>query len=90
MNKELGLIVIVRRRWKNFHCSGVRLATDFTFLYLKDVRIRYNCTIIDLYDRSVVSSLTGSRMMTGELAKETLSKALKGCWEVKNLILHSD
>ena len=108
MNKELGLTAIVRRKRKNFHCSGehkvfknllnrdfttpranMKWATDFTFLYLKDGRVRYNCTIIDLYDRSVVSSLTGSRM-TGELAKETLSRALKGCRVVKNLILHSD
>lgn len=31
--------------------------TDFTYLYLTNGMIRYNCTIIDLYDRSVVSSI---------------------------------
>ena len=51
--------------------------------------VRYNYTIINLYNRSVVATLTGSRM-TGEVAKETLSRALKGCSGVKNLILQSD
>ena len=69
--------------------ANMKWATDFTFLYLKDGRVRYNCTIIDLYDRSVVASLTGSRM-TGELAKQTLSRALKSRVRVKNVILHSD
>ena len=31
-------------------------ATDFTYLFLKGGDVRYNCTIIDLYDRSVVAS----------------------------------
>lgn len=30
--------------------------TDFTYLYLTNGQVRYNCTIIDLYDRSVVAS----------------------------------
>ena len=33
-------------------------ATDFTYLYLADGSFHYNCTIIDLYDRSVVASIT--------------------------------
>ena len=33
--------------------------TDFTYVYLSNGSVRYNCTIIDLYDRSVVASETG-------------------------------
>lgn len=64
--------------------------TDFTYLFLKNGEVRYNCTIIDLYDRSVVASLT-ERHITSELAVRTLQKALdcqKGIKE--KLILHSD
>ena len=42
-------------------------ATDFTYLYLSDGSLHYNCSIIDLYDRSVVASLTDSKM-TASLA----------------------
>ena len=28
--------------------------TDFTYLFLKNHEARYNCTILDLYDRSVL------------------------------------
>ena len=50
-------------------------ATDFTYLFLCGGDVRYNCTIIDLYDRSVVASLT-DRRMTSDLAIRTLRKAL--------------
>ena len=64
--------------------------TDFTYIALANGAIRYNCTIIDLYDRSVVSSQTG-RWITSELAIETLQKALSAQKIIpKNLILHSD
>ena len=33
--------------------------TDFTYVFLTNGSMRYNCTIIDLYDRSVVASETG-------------------------------
>ncbi len=33
--------------------------TDFTYLQLSDGRKRYNCSIIDLYDRSIVATLNG-------------------------------
>ena len=65
-------------------------ATDFTYLYLKDGSVHYNCTIIDLYDRSVVASITDSKMTTS-LAVRTLKEALsrqKG--KLSGLILHSD
>lgn len=64
--------------------------TDFTYLYLKDGRKRYNCTIIDLYDCSVIASLNGKEM-TAELAINTLKRALSAHPAIKSgLILHSD
>ena len=32
--------------------------TDFTYLFLKNHDVRYNCSIIDLHDRSVIASIT--------------------------------
>ena len=34
--------------------------TDFTYLFLENHEVRYNCTIIDLHDRSVVAGITRS------------------------------
>lgn len=64
---------------------------DFTYLFMQNGNKRYNCTIIDLYDRSVVGSVTG-RDITAELAKAALSKAIKDNPSAKGsgLILHSD
>ena len=64
--------------------------TDFTYLYLINGSIRYNCTIIDLYDRSVVASENG-KYMTSDLAIRTLDKAIcaSKC-DPRKLILHSD
>lgn len=65
-------------------------ATDFTYLFLNDGKKRYNCSIIDLYDRSVVASIT-DRNITSDLAIRTLQKALKSQSAIKGpLILHSD
>ena len=64
--------------------------TDFTYLFLSDHEVRYNCTIIDLHDRSVVSSIT-DRHITSDLAIRTLQKALDSQPAVTGeLILHSD
>lgn len=64
--------------------------TDFTYLYLKNHDVRYNCTIIDLYDRSVIASVT-DRRITSDLAIRTLQKALDSQPTLKGeLILHSD
>jgi putative transposase len=63
--------------------------TDFTYLFLKDGTNRYNCTIIDLYDRSVVASFNGGHMTT-ELAIETLKIAISHHKPGKGIILHSD
>lgn len=36
--------------------------TDFTYLALANGDKRYNCSIIDLYDRSIVASITGKHI----------------------------
>lgn len=64
--------------------------TDFTYLFLADGEVRYNCTIIDLHDRSVIASIT-DRHITSDLAIRTLQKALDSQPTVKGeLLLHSD
>lgn len=64
--------------------------TDFTYLFLNNGDVRYNCTIIDLHDRSVVASIT-DRNITSDLAIRTLQKALGSQHLGKgSLILHSD
>ena len=49
--------------------------TDFTYLALANGDKRYNCSIIDLYDRSIVASITGKHI-NAALDKETLQKAI--------------
>ena len=64
--------------------------TDFTYLFLKNHEVRYNCTILDLYDRSVIASIT-DRNITSDLAVRTLKKALESQPSIKEgVILHSD
>ena len=65
--------------------------TDFTYLFLTDGSKRYNCTIIDLHDRSVVASIT-DRNITADLAKRTLEKAIKSQpgIDLSKLMVHSD
>ena len=59
-------------------------------MFLKDHEVRYNCTIIDLHDRSVIASIT-DRHITSDLAIRTLQKALDSQPAIKGgLILHSD
>jgi len=64
-------------------------ATDFTYLKTDDGLTRYNCTIIDLYDRMVVASLNGPNI-DADLAIRTLAIAIKKYNPKKGLILHSD
>ena len=64
--------------------------TNFTYLFLANHDVRYNCTIIDLHDRSVIASIT-DRSITSDLAIRTLQKALDSQPNIKgDLILHSD
>lgn len=76
---------------QNFTADGInqKWCTDFTCLFLSDRDTRYNCTIPDLHDRSVVASIT-DRSITSDLAIRTLQKALDSQPEIKGeLILHS-
>lgn len=61
---------------------------DFTYLFLKNREVRYNCTILDLYDRSVVSGVT-DRNITSGLAIRTFPKALDAYHAKDVLLLHS-
>ena len=64
--------------------------TDFTYLLLADGSMRYNCSIMDIFDRSIVASIT-SDAITAELAKRTLEKAIKSQKpDTSKLLLHSD
>jgi Transposase and inactivated derivatives len=64
--------------------------TDFTYLFLADGSTRYNCSVLDLHDRSIVASIT-DRNITSELAVRTVKRALESQPEIKEgLILHSD
>ena len=69
---------------------NAKWCTDFTYLYLTDGSKRYNCSIVDLHDRSVVASLN-SKEITSDLAIRTVEKALSSQPTIKGqLILHSD
>lgn len=77
---------------QDFSCDTInkKWCTDFTYLNLADGRKRYNCTIIDLYDRSVVASIT-DKNITSDLAIRTLQKAIESQPKIRGeLVLHSD
>ena len=77
---------------QKFHADHAnhKRCTDFTYLFLKNGETRYNCSIVDLYDRSVIASVT-ERQITSGLAIRTLKKALESQPQIKEeLILHSD
>ena len=63
--------------------------TDFTYIRLANGKMRYNCTIIDLFDRMVISSVN-SDSINSDLAIKTLDKAIKSEKPSKGLIVHSD
>ena len=63
--------------------------TDFTYLPMSNGKMRYNCTIIDLYNREVIATLNSNRISAG-LAVDTLKIAMKRRKNFKNVILHSD
>ena len=52
---------------QDFHADkpNQKWCTDFTYLFLKNGEVRYNCTIIDLYDRSVIASITDQHITSG-------------------------
>ena len=60
---------------QNFTAEKInqKWCTDFTYLFLKNGDVRYNRTIIDLHDRSVVASIT-DRRITSDLASVPCGK----------------
>lgn len=64
--------------------------THFTYLFLLDRDVRYNCNILNLHDRSVIANITHPNI-TNDLAIRTLQKALDPHPEIRNaLILRND
>ena len=63
--------------------------TDFTYMRQPNGKFRYNCSIIDLFDRSAIVSINDNYINT-ELAIKALTKALEQEKPSKGLILHSD
>lgn len=68
---------------------NTKWCTDFTYMKLANGVNRYNCSIIDLYDRKVVASLNSNRIDTA-LAIDTLKLAVANNTVSEGLILHSD
>ena len=84
--------IFTNRLQQNFTAerANEKWCMDFTYLFCGDHEVRYNCTVLDLYDRSVVASIT-DRHITSSLAIRTLQKALDRQPAIKGeLILHSD
>lgn len=99
MNREWGLKFIVQpKKPGNEHNSPHKVSEnrlnrkwckDFTYLFLDSHEVRYNCTIIDLHDRSVAAGIT-ERHITSGLAILILIKALESPPHMsEELILHS-
>mgnify|MGYP002646665004 CR=1 FL=1 len=78
---------------KNFSADEVnqKWCTDFTYLFLTNGSKRYNFSIRDLHDRSIVASIT-DRNITADLAKRTLQKAIDSQLgiDLNRLVVHSD
>lgn len=68
--------------------SNTIFCTDFTYIKMADGTMRYNCSIIDLFNRGIVASLNGKEM-SAELAVKTLKKAIRNKRQ-NELIIHSD
>ena len=76
---------------QEFHAErpNEKWCTDFTYIMLEDGRRRYNCSIIDLYDRSVVATQNSSHI-DAALTIQTRKAALERNKHPKKLTLHSD
>lgn len=62
---------------------------DFTYLKLNTGKNRYNCSVIDLHRRRIVSSVNGDNI-NSKLAIQAVSKAILQHHPNAGLILHSD
>lgn len=69
-------------------CKNKVWCTDFTYMRQPNGKFRYNCSIINLYDRSAVASLNSDYINT-DLAISTLKTALEK-ENYPKVILHSD
>ena len=67
---------------------NTKWCVDFTYIYFGRKK-RYNCTIIDIYDRRVVASVNSNHINT-QLAIDTLNKAFERCGGETGMMLHSD
>ncbi len=92
MNQDLKLHCVCRKRrsgYKKGHAHKI-FPNLLQQKFLINGSIRFNCTIIDLYDCSVVASENG-KYITSELAIRTLNKAIHASkCDSTQLILHSD
>ena len=53
-----------------------KMVYRFYLFISENGEVRYNCSILDLHDRSIIASITENKM-TSELAVRTLKKALE-------------
>jgi transposase InsO family protein len=49
--------------------------TDFTYLFFTDGSKRYNCSVLNLHDRSILASIT-DKHITADLAIRTIKKII--------------
>lgn len=64
--------------------------TDFTYLLLTDGGFRYNCSVLDLHDRSILASIT-DKNITSDHGIRTVQKTHASQSKISaDLILNSD
>ncbi len=70
--------VFKNRLRQEFHAERVnhKWCTDVTYLFLKNGEVRINCSIIDLYDQSIIAGVTERQISSGPPIR-TLKKALE-------------
>lgn len=75
---------------QDFHAdhANEKWCIDFTYVYYRQCT-RYNCSIIDLYNRRIVASVCGSKI-NADLAILAVEQALKSTKMPSGVILHSD
>ena len=78
---------LIKRNFKAIK-PNQKWTTDITYLIYKDKRL-YLSTILDLYDRKVVSYKI-SRFNNNQLVVDTLNEAISKRKDVHGLIIHSD
>lgn len=76
---------------RNFNATAKNKiwCTDFTYKRAISGKMLYICTILDLYDRSVISTMVSDKI-DSEFAIRTLKYALQKEKVTKGLIFHSD